>query len=215
MVLPPPQVFRAEYLANDSVRVVQVAYGHVHFAYHAQLLARHFGQVGVLSDGERVGVARRRAVRPVQLEVVLGTGPLQPGRRVRPVALVRRTVVPVRVDFRVQCLDCDRRGARKTTAPGRRQLVDGHDGHGHRSRVRIIYGHHASRAASAARAALSSRRLCPQVVHGSRTTHPASMKSFTQRLSTANSFFCLIPRKKDEHGKFNATTVGKHTRELF
>lgn len=173
MVLPPSQVLGAEYLADDRVRVVQVAHGHDHFPDHAQLFARHLGQVhGVGTGGdERVaGARRRRAVGLVQPEIVHGTDGLQPGRRVRPVALVRRTLVPVRVDLRVGLLG--RHVAATTAAGGHRRSVFGHDGHG--GGVVILVRRHraaATHAARAARAALAHRRVRPQVVHRDRTAH--------------------------------------------
>lgn len=171
MVLPPSQVFGAEYFANDRVGMVQMAHGHVHLSDHAQLLARHLDQFGVGAVDRRraavaagavvvhavpmvvADVARRRAVGPVQ--PVMVRGPLQLGRRVRPVAaLVRRTVV--RVDHRVRRVvgRRRRRGRRRSRSPvdavesaavGRGfrlggRVVDDRDGrgYGHRGRVPIL-----------------------------------------------------------------------------
>lgn len=160
MVLPPSQVLGTEYLADDRVGVVQVAHGHVHLSDHAQLFARHLGQVrgvGSRDHGERVEGAQRRrrqAVGAVQLEIVHGTDRLQPGRRVRPVALVRRTLVPIRVDLRVGPLG---RHAVAAATGGHRRGVYGHGG-----RVVILFRRRraaATRAARAARAALAHRRV--------------------------------------------------------
>lgn len=205
MVFPPSQVFGAEYLADDRVGVVQVTDGHVHLTDHAQLLARHLGQIDVRPDRrERVAAtvaARRRAVGPVQPEIVHGPDPFQPGRRVRPVALVRRTVIPVRVDFRVG--RHNRRGAGNTaeaTAASRDRdgILGGHDGHGGHVPVTTVVRRQGQRhattgAARAARATFPCRRLRPQTVHGDRTTHRASRFTSTHDVPRGS------PRKHVRH----------------
>jgi len=195
-----------------------MAHGHVYLTNHAQLLARHLGQVDVRSPGKRVIGARRRAVGPVQPEVVHGTDPLQSRGRVRPVAtVVRRTLVPVRVDVRTRRVHVGHRGqsaipATTDHAHGRDGVVGNvnHDGRrrdGHRGRVRSPVQHnHASgaaravrtaRAVRAARAALPRRRVRPEIVHDRNfATHIAAVL-FTmpdgQPPLAAKAFSHLIP----------------------
>lgn len=193
-----------------------MAHGHVYLTYHAQLLARHLGQVDVRSPGERVVGARRRAVGPVQPEVVHGTDPLQPRGRVRPVAaVVRRTLVPVRVDVRTRRFHVGHR--RQSAIPATADHAHGRDGvvgdvdhdgrrrDGHRGRVRFPVQHgHISGAASAvrtvraARAALPRRRVRPEIVHDRNlATHIAAVL-FTvadgRPPLAAKAFSHLIPK---------------------